>query len=230
MKKVVFIVVVFVLVIASFTMVARTLVIDEVDCTSQYGPCSEEVGNLLDGLKGIKYINFGNSLDKVLSTSAYIEGYTANYKPLNRMEVDVIERKTSNALKIKGEDIFMLVDPSGKITEFVEETNLPYVVIDDKKGSVGDIVTNSKQNALSIVSSMYYVYGVGSGEVVDGSLMTTLDSGIKAIFPLDGDTDILMSSLGLIISNLQVEDKEFRIDEVGVIKEIDLRYKNPVVR
>ena len=230
MKNVVFKFAVLTLISASFVMVAKTLVIEEVDCTSQYGPCSEEVANILNDLEGIKYVNFGKSIDRVLGESAFVEAYTVNYKPLNRMEVDVIERKASNALRIKDEDIYMLVDPSGKITEFVEETNLPYVVIDERKGSVGDIVSTDKQNALSIVSSMYYVYGVRSGEIVDSSLTTTLDNGIKALFPLDSDTDILMSSLGLIISNLQVEDKEFRIDEVGVVKEIDLRYKNPVVR
>lgn len=230
MKKVVFFFAILLLIIASAVIVVRKIVIKEIRCTSQYGPCSEIVDNILSDLEGVGYIDFSKSLDQVLGASAYIEGYTANFKPPNRMEVDVIERKTSNALKIKGEDVYMLVDPGGKITEFVEETNLPYVVVVDREGSVGDTVTIEKQNALSIVSSMYYVYGVRSGELVDGSLTVSLDSGIKVIFPLDGEVDVLMSSLGLIISNLQVEDKEFRIDEVGVVKEIDLRYKNPVVR
>jgi len=230
MRKAIPLILLLLVIAAGIYVVTRLLVIKEIRCTSQYGPCSKVVEDALGDLEGTRYVDFNKDISVVFGASAYIEGYSASFKPPSRMDVEVVERKTSNALKIKDEDVYVLVDPSGKITEFVDETNLPHVQVDSKEGSVGDTVSADKLNALDIISRMYYVYAVKSGDLREGSLYVSIDSGISVIFPVTGDTDVLIASLGLIVSNLQVEGKESRIDEAGVVKEIDLRYKNPVVR
>ena len=61
------------------------------------------------------------------------------------------------------------------------------------------------------------MYQVNKGEMINSGLVVELPTRVRVILPLEGSVEILLGSLRLIYS--QVTDKE-----------IDLRFKNPILR
>jgi hypothetical protein len=57
-----------------------------------------------------------------------------------------------------------------------------------------------------------------------------LKDGNKAIFPLEGDRDVLVGAFRLIYSQLNQDAQTSKIEGVKTPFTIDLRYKNPVIR
>ena len=55
-------------------------------------------------------------------------------------------------------------------------------------------------------------------------MIVKIAGGVKVIFPLEGDIDVLLGSLRLILSQLNNDEREIRIGS------IDLRFENPVLR
>lgn len=69
------------------------------------------------------------------------------------------------------------------------------------------------------------MYGVQKGEITDSGLVIELPGSIRVIFPLDApDPRVLLGSLRLVYSKITSGDM------VGKYSEIDLRFKNPVLR
>jgi hypothetical protein len=66
--------------------------------------------------------------------------------------------------------------------------------------------------------------------IVNESLQTFLPDGKKVIFPLNRDASVLFGSLKLVIDVLNSDTKEPKIENDLLVKEIDLRFKNPVLR
>jgi hypothetical protein len=65
--------------------------------------------------------------------------------------------------------------------------------------------------------------------IADDSLIIELDDSIRVIFPLEGDGQLLLGALRLVNSQLNSGAKDSTIMK-SMVKEIDLRFKNPVLR
>jgi hypothetical protein len=69
------------------------------------------------------------------------------------------------------------------------------------------------------------MYQVGLSEMQNGTLLVELPGQIRVILPLeDADSQLLLGSLRLIYSTIQSGENKNLYDE------IDMRYKNPVLR
>jgi len=78
---------------------------------------------------------------------------------------------------------------------------------------------------------LYSLYGVKEVRLRDRGLEARIGE-ILIIFPLEGDRDVLMGSLQLVLSQLNSGSEDFRIEEAlgSKPKVVDFRYKNPIVR
>ena len=77
---------------------------------------------------------------------------------------------------------------------------------------------------------MFSTYQVQDGEIIDSNLVVEVTGGRSVIFPLQGDKEVLMGSLNLILSRLNSEDEKSRIEGAENVEIIDLRFKNPVLK
>jgi hypothetical protein len=68
------------------------------------------------------------------------------------------------------------------------------------------------------------MYQVGQSSIQDGSLLVELPGQIRVIFPLEGDSEILLGSLRLIYSKVREDGN------LAGYSQIDLRFTNPVLR
>jgi len=80
--------------------------------------------------------------------------------------------------------------------------------------------------ALKLVGLLKREFGINTG-VLGQDGIETLINDKKVLFPVLGDAKVLAGSLKVIFNEL---DKESSDDRLVGIKEIDLRYDNPILR
>ena len=67
------------------------------------------------------------------------------------------------------------------------------------------------------------MYQVNVGNIENDSLLVDITPKVRVIFPLEGDYKVLLGGLRLIYTKITT-------DYSGIYSQIDMRYKNPVLR
>ena len=205
----------------------KYLKISRIRCESQFGPCSESVETKLGELQGYGILETFTRVNKTLKEDRRISEYSVRYIIPNTLSVYVIEKKSVIALGKQGTDRFVILDKDYKVIGIEKSTFLPIVNVSSSEGidfGLGSDIPSSLLFAAKIGKEMFMVYGVKLSVVYNDRVEVKLTNGPKVIFPLGGEIDVLMGSLNLILSRLNNASGEIRIGEV------DLRYKNPVIR
>ena len=156
--------------------------------------------------------NAKKKITEEFNNTKQIEKYSSRFKLPSTLRIDLILKKAKYAIQNKNTKEIVLVDDKGMVLEQVDKTNLPYIIVD------GSLTDNKQLFALELMYGIYYLYQVKTGEIVNDSLEVIIPKEGKIIFPLEGERDVLLGSLKLVLSR------------AGNFKEIDLRYKNPVIR
>ena len=209
-----------------FFVLPRLLKITSIVCKSQYGPCSEGLSYKLTGFGGQSLSAVKKNLKLVLGSEPAISNYSFQLKLPSSLEVNLVEDKALFAVTTSDKKHFFLVDVGGVVVRIQDNSNLPLVILGENPPNVGEKVNPKSLFALQTVSDLYRLYQIKEGSLVNDSLETYLPSGEKVIFPLEGDRELLVGSLALIISRLNQAPKDSNI-KVSVI---DLRFKNPVLK
>lgn len=227
--KVITILFVFLLAISPFFILPRVITIRNVTCSSQFGPCREELQDGLRNVAGNKLRSTRQAINRLLSESVFIKQFSVSYKFPDILDVEVLENKPFFALENKNGDI-SIIDGRGFCLSFGSTTNLPVVVIDGELPKLGERVSETQLFSLNIAYDMFFSYSVKSVSLEKDSLIVDLPIGYKVTFPVEGDKETLLGALSLILSRLNNEDKATRIEGVNDVTEIDLRFKNPILR
>jgi len=189
-----------------------------VECYNQYGLCSNDFLTKVNPVLNESFDTAKKRITEEFKNAKLIENYSFRFKLPSTLRIDLILKKSKYALYQKNTNEKVILDDKGVVLEKVENTNLPYVVISDNLSGIGEVVGSKKTFALELLYGIYYLYQVKSGEIINDSLEVIVPDAGKIIFPLEGERDILLGSMKLILTRS------------GKFKEIDLRYKNPVVR
>lgn len=218
------------LVIASiFITIPKLIKINKIECNSQYGPCSQSLSGDLSKITGENLAGISKFLKNYFKDNPEVTDYSYQYKIPDKLLVNVLEDKPKYSLKDSGKDSFFLIDSSGVAVGIESSSNLPFVEVDNFMINIGDKVTDDKLFALQIINDMFSQYQIKSGKIVENSLEVNLASGVKVIFPLEGNRLALMGALKLINDRLNSNLGDSKIELAGV-KTIDLRFKNPILK
>lgn len=196
----------------------------KIDCKSQYGSCPEEILGRLKPFSDKNLLTAKRGVKKILKSDFLISDYSIQFKIPNILHVELLIKKAMMAFKNSKSGILGLVDKEGKVLSISENTALPTITTDKDLSGVGQNIDESDLSALKLASGIYQMYQVGQSTVQDGSLLVELPGQIRVIFPLDGDSEILLGSLRLIYSKVREDGN------LAGYSQIDLRYKNPVLR
>lgn len=218
--------------------IPRYVKINSTTCKSQYGPCSKRVEEKLEEVKGQNLFDTKESLDDFLSKETMISDFNMHFKLPDRFEVNILTRKPVFALAYEEGNAAALIDKNGYVLSFQEKTSLPAVETENTPPDVGNKVPEKELFSLRLMSDLYEFYQVSEGKMEKDGLTIELGTGERVIFPLEGDRQVLIASLSVILSKLNNEADDTRIknddgDIVGSCAPgctIDLRYKNPVIR
>ncbi|MEK7472854.1 MAG: hypothetical protein AAB625_02320 [Patescibacteria group bacterium] len=204
-------------------VIQKVIKIEKIECESQYGECDEVIVNSLQ-LTG-NYRDTKKIIKQKLEKDVLINSYLIQYQIPNKLKIDINLKKPRYAI-FNGNKYF-LIDKDGLIINESNETNLPTLKKDGDNLVVGEKINGKDKFALSIISGLTYLYSINSGNIINNELKVISNEGIMIRFPLEGDKDVLLGSLRLIFSRLNDGTKGIRIEDT---KEIDLRFKNPVLR
>ena len=191
-------------VVASFTLFflpGRVIKINKIECKSQYGACPSEINSKLQTLNS-------KQIKKILDDEQMVSDYSIQYAFPDKLKVDILLKKARFAVYNKDTQIYLLLGNADEVLGTSDETLLPYVI---QNGETPNLF------ALTLMEGVFNMYQVNKGEMINSGLVVELPTRVRVILPLEGSVEILLGSLRLIYS--QVTDKE-----------IDLRFKNPILR
>lgn len=217
----------FLILLLSFLVIPRILIIKNISCSNQYGDCSENLELELEKAKGKSLIEAKKEIAGIMKQNLFVKEYTLRYEIPDKIRIYTIAKKAKFSLKNIEVDIYALIDQDGMVLGFGENSTLPKVIFAGKYAGVGETVGTKELFALNLISSLYYFYQVKEGMIVEDRLEVRMSDGVTVTFPLEGDRDILLGSLKVILSRLNEDAKDSKIKKVS---QIDLRFKNPVLK
>ena len=208
----------------------RAVRIDRIECANQYGICNEDLMDKLNAAGSNNLHDSKETIVEVLQNDSTINDFSIQYKLPNVLRINVIDKNPKYAISNMDVKTIAIVDGSGEIVGFTENTNLPKVMLDTRIPNVGDSIDESTIFALKLVYGVRLSNKVFDAKIEKKNLFITLEDGVKVIFPTSGDVEILLGSANLLLSRLNAITKDTRIENTESISEIDLRFNNPVVR
>ncbi len=202
----------------------RLIKINLVECKNQYGQCTDSIVDELKSAQGENLHLAKKRIEQTLSDQISVRDYSIQFKLPASLEINLIEKKPKFALVNNNGAWTALLDETGEVILLSDSTNLPYVLVEKSAPILGEKIENNLLFALEIMSDMYFSYQTQNGVLEGNSLVIELDRGLEVIFPLEGDRQVLLGSLNLILG--QVDGLEQDVAN----KTIDLRFKNPVLK
>lgn len=199
--------------------------INNFDCKTQYGPCLENDNKayqaflgknlFLVNTKEVQNLGLQNFMNRKVSVQRVFP---------NTLAIVLDKRKPLVALKAINSNLLLLADREGVILEFVENSSLPTVVIQQQITglSVGQKLDERLITAIQGFYMTYKAQGVQGAVLSDKTLRFELSDGIIVFYSLDRDPEVSVGALQLILSRSRIEGKLPKI--------IDLQYSKPVVR
>lgn len=208
-------------------IIKKLIIIKNINCTSQYGECPNTILNGVSYVSGWDLQSAKKEIEKNLKDNYLIYEYLIQYKIPSTLELDIVIKKPKYAVKQRNSPEFFLLDKEGVFLEQNRQSNLPFVIVENFNNSLGERVNDKLLFASKINFQFNWLYSVGVGEIKNDGFYTRLKEGVVVIFPLEGDVDSLIGAIRLIYSRLNESSNGIRMENV---REIDLRFKNPVIR
>jgi hypothetical protein len=218
--KILSIILIIIFVLSTPFAVKRLIKIDKIECVNQFGSCTYEFQ-----LGNYKYVK--DQIEKKLDEDVQVNSYLIQYKIPSTVKLDINIKSPKNAIYVNSTNKYYLISEDGLVLSTSDTSSLPVIKIDTGELEIGKVVDEKFKFALSILDNLSFLYFVKEGLFDKSSLRFVSQEGVNIIFPVEGEVDLLVGSLRIIFSRLNDETEGIRMNE---IREIDLRYKNPVLR
>jgi cell division septal protein FtsQ len=197
--------------IGLFLFVQKRIKVNEVRCLG----CSSEIASLVDEKKGTSYFEAKRSLSSSFKENRRVNTYKIKYIMPSTLQVELVEKKEELALKF-ADDRYFLFDQNAVLLGEATETRLPTI-------QILELPRNDHMvNGLKLFSQLKKHYGVTNAKMDKFGLSVSLREAKEVVFPLEGDIDVVLGSLEVVLLQLN------RVTQNHTIV-VDLRYKNPVV-
>jgi hypothetical protein len=194
-----------------------------IECKSQFGECPTEVNSKLQTLNSKSLFSANRNVQKDLKEDFLVSDFSIQFKLPNLMLINIIAKKPYFALKDSSTGKIGLIDQKGVILALADSSNLPTVVSAEPIKNIGESVNNRDLFALNLILGVNEMYQVLYGTITNDTLVVDIPPGVRVIFPLEGDFEVLLGSLRLIYAKITAS-------YLGTYSQIDMRYKNPVLR
>lgn len=204
----------------------RLIKITKIECSSQFGQCPDHIAYSLQHIANRNYKDSVKLTKNFLKNDILINDYLIQYKIPSTLKIELNLKKPNFAIK-NADNIYYLISKDGQVLSVVNELNLPFMIKNDIKYSTGDFIQSEEKFALQLIQKVAWLYSTKENLYENNILTIKLGEGPNVLFPTQGDIDVLVGSLRLIFSRLNDESEGIRM---GDIREIDLRFANPILK
>jgi hypothetical protein len=195
----------------------------KIECKSQLGDCAPELASGLQNINSESLFSARNTASKLLKKDYLVSDFSTQFKLPDILLVNIIAKKPVFAIKDPNSGNYLLVDQKGMAIEISDITDLPTVSTSGQLNGIGKEVGSEDLFALNLISGISEMYQVGYGTITNDALVVDMPVGVRVIFPLEGDSEVLLGAFRLIYTKVTSS-------YLGTYSEIDMRYKNPVLR
>jgi len=217
-------VVLFLALFLGILIVSFFLVKVKIVCKSQYGACPQQILDKISLFNGKSLFIAKRGVSKILGSDFLISDFSLQFKIPNILHADVLVKKPVAVFKDSTSGSMILTDKEGEALSVASDSGLPIVTIAGDLPKVGQNIGESKLFALNLAVGVFQMYQIQETLIQNYSLLVELPGQIRVIFPLDGDSRVLLGSLRLIYSKIQADGNPNKYSQ------IDLRFVNPVLR
>jgi hypothetical protein len=161
---------------------------------------------------------------KILKNDFLVSDFSTQFKIPNILQTQILIKNPVIAFKDTGTGSMILVDRDGKALSVASGSAMPTVTVIENLAKVGQNIGDNDLFVLGLTLGVSQMYQINESTVQDGGLLVDLPGQIRVIFPLEGDSQVLLGSLRLIYSKIQSDGNPDKYSQ------IDLRFKNPVLR
>ncbi len=211
---------VFVLILISLPFIIKV----RIECRSQSGGCPEELNSKLKSIDGKNLVSARKRSVNILKNDFLVAEFSRQFKLPDILLINTIIKKPVFSVLDKTSGKYYLLDQDGTVLTETDSSSLPVLTKDADQLKIGQKAPAEDLFALKLIRGVAQMYQVNTGTVQNDSLVVDLAHGIRVLFPLrDADIEVLLGSLRLIYSKITT-------DSSGMYSQIDMRYKNPLLR
>lgn len=218
------------LVPVTLLVLPRYLKINTVNCRSQYGHCGNTVSEDLNSVKKESLFKTKRNIIRTLKAEFLVKDFQVYFKIPGTLDVDVIEKKPKYVIVSTQDNKKVLVDKDGFVLAGTDREDLPGITTTSSLPGKGAAVSRQELFAMNVMYDIYSLYQVKTGKIENDSLVIELPDDLRVIFPVDGDRQELVGEFMLLYNEIERKHGQNTPDTEKKISEIDLRFKNPILR
>lgn len=206
--------------VSLFVFAYNRLRVTSIECQSQFGICDEDVLNELNSKEGQTLLHAFSGVRKTLNTHPKVSHYVTRFTNPSSLTALITQRRPQIAIVGEGSSDYYVYSEDGILLDTLSETQLPLVRIQDIS-----VITNEQMIfVIKMAYALYQTYEVKTFVIQNGGIEFELPNSPKIIFPVQGDIDVLLGSLTFVLSQLNTQLEDFRMEA------IDFRFNNPVIK
>ncbi|HKB88234.1 MAG TPA: hypothetical protein VKC53_01155 [Patescibacteria group bacterium] len=197
----------------------------KIECKSQFGECPEELNSKLRISNSKNLFVAKRETVKVLKNLQLVSDFSTQFKLPNTILVNIISKKPYFAIKNISSGVFDLVDKNGVVLSQSTSSNLPAVFTSEPLKKVSEPIEDYNLFASHLMFGINQMYQVLYGTIENDALVVDMPTGVRVIFPIrsESEPEVLLGAFRLIYTKVTT-------DYLGTYSQIDMRYKNPVLR
>lgn len=200
--------------------------INKVYCSNQFGKCSPEITERLSSLENLTYKNLDNQIKSFLDGNSLVEEYSYFFVPPATLKVNLIERVGLVAIATENNSVKKIVDENLNIIFETEDTQLPIIFVEEDEV----LSKETTKFAVELMVQLARYYSVKEAILAE-NLKIVYDGSTEIIFPSEGDVDVLLGTLEIMLFQLNQRLIDSKISlRAQDVKMIDLRNKNPIIK
>lgn len=213
------------LILVFFIFLSRFFITVRIDCKSQLGSCPGDIIEKLIPLDGKKMHYAQQEIKKVMEESLMVSDFSVRFNLPNVLKIDVITKKPVFVLKDISSGESVLLDREGIVLSKSYDSELPVVFTNETLPETGSKIDSENFFALELIFGLSKMYQIKKATIMGNYLLTDLPGKVRVLLPLkEADKKLLLGSLRLVYANIWDSDGK------ALYSEIDLRYKDPVLR
>ncbi len=199
--------------------------IKSVECSSDKKECSREISESLMQISGKNGILSAVIINNILKNNPLIKDYSVRVSLAGVVDIQVTEKTPRNCLSVGGMSYF--IDEDGVIIKKGEDSSGCITKTNGSDYKVKDFVSSSDNFCLSLDYKLRNLKTHRNSRIENGIFVIDYEDGIKLIFPLEGNAELIAGRVYYTLSQFDRINKELSGKR---ITEADFRFKEPIIR
>ncbi len=206
-----------------YQFVSGKLIISQVECRLNNELCPSFLESELKKIEKSSFFEVKPKLSRIFSSIYFSNGYYFQFIPPNKLAVFITAKKEIGCYKVNNK--YFGIDDVGLIlwkTEISQNNCLK--INGDLNFEIGYKLDKKYLNLVLLKKLMDQSFIEGDYEIYRDFMQLVTKNNVKIIFPFGDDLEYYVGEVRLILTKIKGEP------ELSKIKEIDLRWAQPVLR